>query len=102
MDNYIDPTDLIARDKLEAERLESAERARLEESEIMQWIMNDKRGRKFIWQLLAFTGVFRNPFRGTKETDFLCGMMNVGQKYLGDINEYTPEMYNVMVEERLK
>lgn len=94
-----DPTDIAANDQREADRKEAVKRTVEQEVEDLKWLMSDKRGRRAMWQLLAFTGVFRNPFRGSPETDFCCGMMNVGQKYLGDINQHAPERYNQMVTE---
>jgi hypothetical protein len=96
-----DPTDIIENEKREADA--KAENKRLVDQDVedLKWLMSDKRGRRFIWRLLAITGVFRNPFRGTRETDFRCGEMNIGQIYLGDLNLHTPSQYNEMVMEHL-
>ena len=98
----LDPTDTTALEERRAAN--EAERAKLKEQEVedFKWLLSDKRGRRIVWRLLAFTGVFRNPFRGTRETDFLCGVMHVGQQYLADINEHAPESYNKMVTENSK
>lgn len=98
----IDPTDTIAAEQREADRKERDKLAGEREVEDLKWLMSDKRGRRIMWQLLAFTGVFRQPFTGNSETFFRCGMMNVGQKYIGDINEHAPERYNQMVTENKK
>lgn len=95
-----DPTDIQAVEEREAEAKAEAKRIADQEVEDLKWLMSDKRGRRHIYNLLAFTGVFRNPFTGNSETFFRCGMMNVGQKYLGDINEHTPERYQQMVTEK--
>lgn len=95
-----DPTDVQANEEREADRKEKLKRTVDQEVEDLKWLMSDKRGRRIMWNLLAFTGVFRQPFTGNSETFFRCGMMNVGQKYLGDINDHAPERYNQMVTER--
>lgn len=100
--NDFDPTDTADVENLEADRKEKQKKITGQEVEDLKWFMSDKRGRRIMWRLLAFTGVFSNPFRSGPETDFLCGMMNVGQKYLGDINEHAPERYNQMVTEQNK
>lgn len=98
--NDFDPTDIQAAEERQAEAQAKQKRVADQEVEDLKWLMSDKRGRRIMWNLLAFTGVFRQPFTGNSETFFRCGMMNVGQKYLGDINEHAPERYNQMVTER--
>lgn len=103
MSDDFDPTDIAANDQRDADRKEAAKQIVEQEIEDLKWLMSDKRGRRIMWQLLAFTGVFRQPFTGDAEnTIFRCGMMNVGQKYIGDINDHAPERYNQMVTEKLK
>lgn len=97
-----DPTDIAADEQRQADRKDKARRAAEQEVEDLKWLMSDKRGRRVMWQLLAFTGVFRQPFAGDTQTFFNCGMMNVGQKYLGDINEHAAGRYNEMVTENMK
>lgn len=97
----IDPTDTQAIEERIDEAKAAAKRIADQEVEDLKWLMSDKRGRRIMWSLLAFTGVFRQPFTGDSETFFRCGMMNVGQKYLGDINQHAPERYNQMVTEKL-
>lgn len=95
-----DPTDTTANEQRDADRKEGRKRIADQEVEDLKWLMSDKRGRRIMWNLLAFTGVFQQPFTGNSETFFRCGMMNVGQKYLGDINLHAPERYNLMVTEQ--
>lgn len=103
MSEDFDPTDIAASDERDASRKEAKQQLIEQEIDDLKWLMSDKRGRRIMWNLLAFTGVFRQPFTGDAEnTIFGCGMMNVGQKYLGDINNHAPERYNQMVTERTK
>lgn len=97
-----DPTDISAIELREAEAQAKARRAAEQEAEDLKWLMSDKRGRRIMWSLLAFTGVFRQPFTGDNATFFNCGKMDVGQKYIGDLNLHCPERYNQMVTEQIK
>lgn len=101
MEHY-DPTDILGNEERKALAQAEDNRRAQQSIEDLKWLMSDKRGRRFMWELLAITGVFRNPFRGDRGgTDFRCGEMNIGQFYLGDINLNTPERYNQMIEEHL-
>lgn len=97
-----DPTDETANEEREATESEALERIAKQKIEDLKWVMSDKRGRRFMWELLSDAGVFRNPFRGTPETDFLCGVMHLGQQFLVDINQHAPGRYNQMVTEQQK
>lgn len=81
-----DPTDTRAAEERETEAAAKAKRIADQEVEDLKWLMSDKRGRRVMWNLLAFTGVFRQPFTGNSETFFRCGMMNVGQKFMAHKN----------------
>lgn len=94
-----DPTDVTGNEEREAVRQDEQKRVVDQEVEDLKWLLSDKRGRRFMWRLLSVTGVFRNPFTGNSETFFRCGVMSVGQTYVGDINLHAPERYNQMVTE---
>ena len=65
----------------------------------VRYILNDERGRRFLWRYLNLCGVFRSSFTGNFETYFNEGERNVGLKMLADVNEAAPEVYAVMVKE---
>lgn len=46
----------------------------------MRVVMSTQAGRRFMWRLLARTGIARTPFRGENRslTDFCCGEQNIG------------------------
>ncbi len=95
-----DPTDIEGqrRRKRQADdktRLDAAVAA-----EDFQWLMKDKRGRRFIWSLLERTGVFRSSFTGNSETFFREGQRNVGLLLMAQIHEACPEQYAVMLQEQ--
>lgn len=99
--NDFDPTDTVGNEAREAEKKAEQKQIADQEVEDLKWLMSDKRGRRVMWNLLSATGVFRNPFTGNSETFFRCGVMSVGQTYLGDINIHCPERYTQMVTEKL-
>lgn len=95
-----DPHDWQAEVAADAES-EEAKRFQLQlDDDAIQWLMSDKRGRRYMWRLLGITGVYRNPFTTQREvTDFNCGKQLIGQTMMGDIHRLCPEQYNRMVQE---
>lgn len=97
-----DPTDLEA--LAAAKKLKEEHAAFLQRREIddFKWLMQDKRGRRIVYGLLAFTGAFRNPFVAGQQdlSDYNCGLQSVGQKLFADIQEYCPEHYETMLKEK--
>lgn len=64
------------------------------------WLMNDPRGRRFIWRTLARCRVFQPSIGPTDAaTNFNEGQRNVGLFHLGEINELCPELFPVMAAE---
>lgn len=96
----LDPTDLLALEQTQREYSETALAERSIEVGDFQWLMSDKRGRRFVWRLLAKTGVFRSSFTGNSETFFREGARNVGLMLLAEINEHSPEQYTLMLKEQ--
>ena len=62
-------------------------------------VLNNKRGRRFIWELLEFCGVFKTSLADEHVIFYNEGQRNVGLKLLADINEAAPEAYIVMLNE---
>lgn len=102
MSNELDPVDLAGLDEAKAAQADADRLVKQLQDGDFVWLMRDKRGRRFIYGLLDFTGVFRNPFvwNDPHGTDFRCGVMNAGQRYLGRIHELCPELYHVMIKEQ--
>ncbi len=98
-----DPLDLRAQEAADsldddAKRLQQ----QLDEDDF-KWIMQDKRGRRFMWRLLGLAGVFVNPFTAAREsTDFNCGKQIIGQTMIAEIHRLCSEHYHVMVKEQQK
>lgn len=95
--------DLHAELAAEQETEEAKRFQRQLDDDDLQWLMSDKRGRRYVWRMLGVTGVFRNPFSMQREaTDFNCGKQVIGQTMLADIHRLCPESYNKMVMENRK
>ena len=58
--------------------------------------------RRFVWELLETTHVFRTSFTGNSETFFKEGERNIGLKVFLRIQEHDPEGYALMVKENSK
>jgi hypothetical protein len=97
-----DPLDLAGQERDREAKTLKGKVERDEEAADFKWLMSDARGRRFMWRLLGLTGLYRNPFTGNSETFFRCGSMSIGQKYLAEITELTPEAYLKMIEEQRK
>lgn len=94
-----DPIDL-RRQQQEAERLErAAEANRRRDIEDFKSLMKLKEGRRFIWRILAETGVYHSSFTGNSETFFKEGKRSIGLILMGELHTICPELYAVMVEE---
>lgn len=101
MGKEIDPQDLIEQREAEQRSVELRKQLREIEKSDFLWLMQDKRGRRFVWRLLDKAGVFRITFRpNSDEGVFLEGMRNMGLVLMADINEVCPEKYQVMVNEQ--
>jgi hypothetical protein len=97
-----DPLDLRGQER----RREDIENQRKLERDIEKadfaWLMSDKRGRRFMWRMLEFTGLYRSSFTGNNETFFKEGARNVGLRLISDIHEFAPESYTQMLDEQRK
>lgn len=98
----VDPTDIEAQRELQRLKDEDAAFIQRRDTDDFKWFMQDKRGRRIMYKLLADTGVFRNPFVvGHQDlTAYNTGAMGIGQKFFADINEFCPEHYETMLKER--
>lgn len=95
-----DPFDTRGQERAKSENDERAKLSRAVEKEDWKWLMSGKRGRRIVWRLLEWTGVFKSSFTGNSETFFREGMRNVGLILMARINEYCPEQYTNMVQEQ--
>lgn len=95
-----DPFDLAALEAAETAAGETLRQERQIEIDDFKFVMEDKRGRRYVWRLLEQCGVFRSSFTGNSETFFREGQRNVGLKIISLIHEACPEKYALMLKEQ--
>jgi len=62
-------------------------------------VLNSAFGRRFVWRLLEFSGIYKTSFTGNSHTFFNEGMRNIGLSIMTDINEACPEQLITMMKE---
>lgn len=98
-----DPTDLRVQERDTTESKDEERARRATEVGDIKWLMSHPQGRRFMWRLLGEAGVYRLTWRPSqKEQDFLEGMRNLGLKYVTEIHELCPAMYELMKQEQRK
>lgn len=84
-------------------RAEKAQQAQLEaqdEIDVLAWLMTDKRGRRFVWRLLAEAGVYQSTFTGDPLTSaFAEGKRAQGLKLTASIFQHCPDRFSEMQKE---
>lgn len=99
MSDY-DPSDLAGQERQKAE-IASREK-RLDESEEadLKWLMNSRRGRRYLWRLLGQAKVFHLSFNtNAMQMAFNEGRRNFGNRTLELIHLICPELYPAMIKE---
>lgn len=97
----LNPFDLDAAAAAEKKTAEDEKLERQIEIDDFKFVMEDKRGRRFVWRLLSGSGVFRSSFSGDNNTtNFREGARNEGLKLMGLIHEACPEKYHLMLKEQ--
>ncbi len=78
-------------------------RTREQELNDIRYVLADRRGRRFFWQLLCGCRLFELSYTGNQnDTFFNEGMRNVGNKLIADLNDAEPEAYFTMLSEDKK
>lgn len=93
------PTDIHLIDEDAARAQREANIAAQKAEEDFKWVVSTEQGRRFLWDLLAFTGVYRSSFTGNSHTFFNEGRRDVGLRLIGQLHEYAPEAYLRMLKE---
>lgn len=62
----------------------------------VQWLMNDRAGRRLMWGILTRTGLYQSSFTGNSTTFFREGQRNVGLRLTRDLQAYSPKRYMEM------
>ena len=80
----------------------AARRVKEEKDAVVNVLLNDGKGREYLWWLLTITKVNANPWTpNALTTSFACGEMNIGQQILAHILEVNPAGYVQMLKEKL-
>lgn len=80
-----------ARDRIQAEQ----------DSKDLQWVMDDERGRRFVWWVLSFAGLFRSPYTGEAISHaFNEGIKQIGYKLNSELKTHCYENFILMERER--
>lgn len=68
----------------------------------LQWILGTRQGRRVLWDLLAVTGIYRQPrvVGDPGATDFNCGGLNVGLILYADCLTVSPDLTAMMIKEQ--
>lgn len=96
-----EPTDLKSQARLTAEeQARQREEARIA-AEDLKWVMSNKRGRRYIWRLLAASKVFHQTF----DTNAMKMAHNEGRRAMGltllnELMALCPENYDLMLKEQ--
>lgn len=87
-------------DKDEARKAKAFQKAQEQQSrEEMRYLLSLPQFRRFAWELLQNTHLFKSSFTGNSETFFREGERNVGLRVYARIQEADPAAYAVMVKE---
>lgn len=95
MSNASEPKAVKARNRRE----KRAEERRLA---AIRFAWSTPEGRRYMWDLIEFAGLLRNPMTGNGWTEFNCGSQNVAQRIFADVSAACPEMFILAREEAMK
>lgn len=94
------PTDIEEQEALRREERERARALQLQEADDLKWLMNAKRGRRFIHRQLERAGVFQLSFNTNAMTmAFNEGRRNEGLALTNRLMVACPEQWAQMVKE---
>ena len=65
-----------------------------------RWVASDRRGRRFLRELIEFCELFKTTFTGGSETFLREGRRQVGLRLWADLSEAAPETFPVMMQEQ--
>jgi len=79
------------------------ERRRMLEQELsdVRWILSDARGRRFIWRLFDYCGVYRTVMTGNSYTFHNAGKQDVGHFVMGEVSMADPMALVNMTREQI-
>lgn len=93
-------TDIAGQQRQRAAEAAVTARQQQQDKEDFLELMSTKAGRRFIKALLVDCGVFRSSYTGSAETYFREGRRDVGLRVLARINEWCPQLYATLMQEK--
>jgi hypothetical protein len=95
------PFDIKSQEASQQEIELTARLARETEEADIKWLMSSKRGRRIVWRLLDYAGVFRSSFSTVAmQMAFNEGYRSYGNRTLTLVQQYCPELYPQMQKEQ--
>jgi len=95
-----------ASDEKQVKDRDSKERMKRDESvEDVRFLLDRQQGRRFMWSLISYCGVYQETFSGSgnaEVTAFKEGTRKVGLKLIADIIDANPNAYLQMMKENNK
>jgi hypothetical protein len=67
--------------------------------EDVYFVMGDPKGRRILWDILEFTGVFSVGWDPSAKIHFNAGMRNVGLRLFQELHQVCPDLYLLMAKE---
>ena len=99
METY-NPLDLSTQEDAEREASANSKKAQELEDQDFVWLMDNAQGRRTVWRLLNWTGVFRSSVNSdVTMMAFAEGNRNVGLRVWAQLHRLCPEKYLIMVNE---
>lgn len=102
MNRPIDPRDIRAIERAQADQASREKLARDQQVDDIKWLMDHAQGRRFMARLLEVTGTRKSSFTGNSTTFFNEGARSVGVLLTDEIIAITPENYLAMLKEQRK
>jgi hypothetical protein len=95
------PYSLAEQEEAEQRKSELAKLRRDVEKADLLFVMDNERGRRFIWRILESAGVFRSSFdESAALMAFREGSRNIGLSLLAQITDTCPAQFLIMQEEQ--
>ena len=100
MNKPIDPRDLRALERHQADLASRQQLLRDQQIADVQWLMHDPRGRRIMARLLDMAGTARNSFTGSSTTFYNEGRRSVGVELEAEVRDHAFEDYIAMLQEQ--
>lgn len=100
MTKSIDPRDIRAIERQQADQASRQKLLRDQQVADLQWLMEDARGRRIMARVLEMTGTERNSFTGSSTTFYNEGRRSVGVELEAEVRDHAFDNYITMLQEQ--